>query len=95
MSVLKINHNDARQVLVEVPSIAANTTQDVAASGILNVKAGELYLIHFFPLLLDDGLSYCATAAATANDTLTIRFTNPTAAPIDPAVPVPMTYLQL
>jgi hypothetical protein len=95
MSVLKVNHPDVRQIFIDVPEIAANTTQDVVASGILGIKSGELYLVALDLSFLDDGLGYCATAKATDDKTLTIRFINPTASPIDPAVPVPVTYLQL
>lgn len=94
---LKINHEDVRQVLVDLPSIALNTTTDVDITGLVGVQTGELYLVAFDlgASGLDDGVGYSSTAWATADGQLTVRFVNPTAGAIDPAAGVQMTYLQL
>ncbi len=95
--VLKVNHPEARQADVDVPSIATITTVDADFTGLVGVEVGELYLVAFDlgASGLDNGLGYCATAHATAKGQLTVRFVNPTAAPINPAPGVEMTYLQL
>ena len=93
--MLKVNHPEVRQALVDVPSIATITTVDAAFAGLLGVNAGELYLVAFDLAALNAGLGYSATAHATDDGELTVRFVNPTAAPINPAPGVEMTYLQL
>jgi hypothetical protein len=93
--VLKVNHPDARQADVDIPSIATITTVDAALTGLVGVNAGELYLVAFDLAALDAGLGYCATAHATDDGQLTVRFVNPTAGAINPAPGVEMTYLQL
>jgi hypothetical protein len=97
MSVKKINAEECRQKLVDLPSIATITTVDVAITGLVGVQVGELYLVAFDlgASGLDDGLGYSATAWATDNGEITVRFVNPTAGAIDPAAGVEMTYLQL
>lgn len=62
--------------------VATITTADqsVIAAG---VKAGRGYLVAFDAL--DAGLSHNCFCIADADDSLLIRFTNPTAAGIDPA----------
>lgn len=97
MSTVKINHAEARQQLVDLPSIATITTADADITGLVGVEVGELYLVAFDlgASGLDDGLGYCATAWGTAPGQLTVRFVNPTAGAIDPAAGVEMTYLQL
>lgn len=63
-------------------SVATITTADqsVIAGG---VKAGRGYLVLFDAL--DAGLSHNCFCKADADDSLLIRFTNPTAGAIDPA----------
>jgi hypothetical protein len=97
MSVTKINADDVRQKLVDLPSIATITTTDVDITGCVGVEVGELYLVAFDlgASGLDDGVGYSATAWGTAKGQLTVRFVNPTAGAIDPAAGVEMTYLQL
>jgi hypothetical protein len=97
MGTLKVNHPDVRQADVNIPSIATITTIDVAITGLRGVLAGELYLVAFDlgASGLDNGLGYSATAHATDDGELTVRFVNPTAGAIDPAAGVEMTYLQL
>jgi len=97
MSVVKINHPEAWQKLVDLPSIATITTVDVDITGLVGVKPGELYLVAFDLGAngVDDGLGYSATAWATAPGQLTVRFVNPTAGAINPAPDVEMTYLRL
>jgi len=97
MSVTKINADDVRQKLVDLPSIATITTVDADITGLVGVEVGELYLVAFDlgASGLDDGLGYCATAWGTAPGQLTVRFVNPTAGAIDPAAGVEMTYLKL
>jgi len=93
--VLKVNADEARQADVDIPSIATITTVDAVLTGLAGVQAGELYLVAFDLAALDAGLNYAATAHATNDGELTVRFVNPTAAPINPAPGVEMTYLQL
>ena len=97
MSVKKINADDVRQKLVDLPSIATITTVDVDITALVGVKVGELYLVAFDlgASGLDNGLGYSATAWGTAPGQLTVRFVNPTAGAIDPAAGVEMTYIQL
>jgi hypothetical protein len=97
MSITKVNHEDVRQAAVDLPSIATITTTDVDVTGLVGVKAGELYLVAFDlgAAGLDDGVGYSSTAWATDDGQLTVRFVNPTAGAIDPAAGVEMTYLQL
>jgi len=97
MSVFRINADEVHQVDVDLPSLATITTTDVAITGLQGVKVGELYLVAFDlgASGLDDGVSYAATAWATADGELTVRFVNPTAGAIDPAAGVEMTFLQL
>ena len=97
MSVKKINADDVRQKLVDLPSIATIDTQDVDITGCVGVEVGELYLVAFDlgAAGLDDGLGYSATAWGTVKGQLTVRFVNPTAGAIDPAAGVEMTYIKL
>ena len=93
--VLKVNHPEVRQAGVDVPSIATIITVDVAFTGLVGVQVGELYLVAFDLAALNDGLGYSATAHATDDGELTVRFVNPTAGAINPAPGVEMPYLQL
>lgn len=93
--VLKVNAEDARQADVDIPSIDTIDTVDAVLTGLVGVNAGELYLVAFDLAALDDGLLYAATAHATDDGELTVRFVNPTASGINPAPGVEMTYLQL
>lgn len=96
MSHLKVNSETVRQNPVDLPSIALNTTTDVQVSA-PRCKIGEMYLVAFDlgASGLDDGVGYCATAHCVADDTLDVRFINPTAGNIDPPAGVLMTYIQL
>lgn len=95
MGTLKVNHPDVRQAGVDIPSIDTIDTVDVAFTGLVGVQSGELYLVAFDLAALDAGINYAATAHATDDGELTVRFVNPTAGGINPAPGVEMTYLQL
>lgn len=92
---LKVNAEHAQQAGVAIPSIATITTVDVAFTALKGVKVGEMYLVIFDLGGIDDGLSYCATAIATADNELTVRFVNPTAGAINPAGDTEMTFIKL
>jgi hypothetical protein len=54
-----------------------------------------MYLVVFDLTAIDDGVGYCATAIATADNELTVRFINPTAGAINPAGTTEMTFIKL
>lgn len=93
--MVKSNAEEVRQAIVDIPSIATITTVDAVLTGLLGVHVGEIYLVWFDLAALNDGLGYSATAHATDDGELTVRFVNPTAGAINPDPDVEMTYLQL
>jgi hypothetical protein len=93
--VLKTRLPDVHQEDVAIPEIATITTVDVAFTGLKGVRAGEMYLVVFDLTAIDDGVGYCATAIATADNELTVRFINPTAGAINPAGTTEMTFIKL
>ena len=92
---LKLNSKNVHQEDVAIPEIATITTVDVAFGGLKGVKAGEMYLVVFDLTAIDDGVGYCATAIATADNELTVRFVNPTAGAINPVGTTQMTFIRL
>lgn len=72
----------SRDYTVDIVTVATITTADqsVAAPG---VKNGRAYLVHV--VALDAGLMLNPFAIADADDSLELRFVNPTAGGIDPA----------
>jgi len=93
--MVKSNAEEVRQADVDLPNVPTITTADAAITGLVGVKAGEIYLVWFDLAVLNAGLLYCGTAHATNDGELTVRLVNPTAGAINPAAGLEMTYMQV
>lgn len=82
----------SRDYSVDVASVATITTADQSVTAV-GVKNGRAYLVHIVGL--DAGLMLNPFAIADADDSLELRFVNPTAGAINPAPGLTMNVLGL
>lgn len=93
--MVKSNSKEVRQADVDIPIVPDIDTVDAVFTGLAGVHVGEIFLVWFDLAALDAGVNYAATAHATDDGELTVRFVNPTASDINPDAGIQMTYVQI